>query len=205
MCLSMRRSEISIHVPAWGTTAIVAARQMVKKISIHVPAWGTTVFISRLDLLRIFQSTFPRGERLYIRCFGRKPCDFNPRSRVGNDVLFLCNPASRKISIHVPAWGTTVVHWTGHSFQSISIHVPAWGTTEPGLPSCQKYGYFNPRSRVGNDRCIQYAGIQLCISIHVPAWGTTCLIWLRLLPFFISIHVPAWGTTERCRLLSYSH
>ena len=77
----------------------------------------------------VFQSTFPRGERrpysakfrglrnfnprsrvgndkfYYIWC-GRGT-DFNPRSRVGNDYLWLKETEAHKISIHVPAWGTT--------------------------------------------------------------------------------------------------
>ena len=34
-----------------------------RKISIHVPAWGTTAFGIILWLEDKFQSTFPRGER----------------------------------------------------------------------------------------------------------------------------------------------
>ena len=34
--------EISIHVPAWGTTEAIVGDQSQWKISIHVPAWGTT-------------------------------------------------------------------------------------------------------------------------------------------------------------------
>ena len=95
-------------------------------ISIHVPAWGTTSKSQRhiRDLMR-FQSTFPRGERhrtAYNSCFIRKfqstfprgerrffgsivptNFNFNPRSRVGNDTyslscrhwLLYFNPRSR--------------------------------------------------------------------------------------------------------------
>ena len=34
------------------------------------------------------------------------------------------------ISIHVPAWGTTMVTQEGDIVTYISIHVPAWGTTK---------------------------------------------------------------------------
>ena len=59
-------SPISIHVPAWGTTigAVYIARTW--KISIHVPAWGTTMHCNRQGQQRAFQSTFPRGERQQI-------------------------------------------------------------------------------------------------------------------------------------------
>ena len=55
-------------------------------ISIHVPAWGTT----NMDAIKIV---------LIL--------NFNPRSRVGNDIVSLRLFGFRSISIHVPAWGTT--------------------------------------------------------------------------------------------------
>lgn len=68
---------ISIHVLAWGTTTNEAARLSVVHISIHVPAWGTTALV------------YSEKEDV---------CDFNPRSREGNDskfsqifFAFLCN------------------------------------------------------------------------------------------------------------------
>ena len=99
-----------------------------------------------------FQSTFPRGER---------------RSRGGRREKTL------KISIHVPAWGTTtnksdrryIVRFQstfprgerhkGSAFKDgeyrISIHVPAWGTTSFSPKAMLFHSDFNPRSRVGND------------------------------------------------------
>ena len=60
-------TEISIHVPAWGTTFVDGDLEVAGLISIHVPAWGTT------DLVR------DRPPALY----------FNPRARVGHDMLSL--------------------------------------------------------------------------------------------------------------------
>ena len=77
-------------------------------ISIHVPAWGTTYNILLSALFTLFQSTFPRGERLAS--------------------AVLIHLAS-KISIHVPAWGTTKASKDTTTATNISIHVPAWGTT----------------------------------------------------------------------------
>ena len=60
-----------------------------KDVSIHVPARGTTSKKRHnLRLIREFQSTFPRGERLITDYYmeGEKAC-FNPRSREGNDVV----------------------------------------------------------------------------------------------------------------------
>ena len=80
-------ARISIHVPAWGTTSPSKfhwelrenfnprsrvgndreERDLVKRyvISIHVPAWGTTKQHSKMLSFPVFQSTFPRGERLH--------------------------------------------------------------------------------------------------------------------------------------------
>ena len=104
--------QISIHVPAWGTTGYLALAFQANYISIHAPAWGTTV----------------QG----WRC-GSMDGNFNPRSRVGNDAV-ISNPLLKGvlISIHVPAWGTTPYIDYHDLRHVISIHVPAWGTTQQG-------------------------------------------------------------------------
>ena len=53
---------------------------------------------------------------------------FNPRARLGHDYGIEFNYISMEISIHVPAWGTTLMPVEPSSI-SISIHVPAWGMT----------------------------------------------------------------------------
>ena len=78
----------------------------------------------------IFQSTFPRGERPFY--------------------AYTVN-SIRRISIHVPAWGTTKQRCEKQRGLYISIHVPAWGTTRVATAFCFVCCYFNPRSRVGND------------------------------------------------------
>ena len=55
-----------------------------------------------------FQSTFPRGERRLCVKLAISKQNFNPRSRVGNDLKTSQYGQPRlEISIHVPAWGTT--------------------------------------------------------------------------------------------------
>ena len=188
-------------------------------ISIHVPAWGTTSLANQYSTIDRFQSTFPRGERHNWWGFTDRRIHFNPRSRVGNDCNFFCNifcyirfqstfPRGERqkyqsrtlsfyrISIHVPAWGTTLcikysllrtvisIHvpaWgTTHLEQNtykgftISIHVPAWGTTEPDDCKNLLQWYFNPRSRVGNDcknaKIYIYSSIWICV--YLP-WFTS--------------------------------
>ena len=121
-----------------------------------------------------FQSTFPRGERRNAPNIGYdQDYNFNPRSRVGNDLIPSLLNALSGISIHVPAWGTTT-KLTDHITRSdISIHVPAWGTTWGSFEIDGGKVDFNPRSRVGNDDMTENALVFVIISIHVPAWGTT--------------------------------
>ena len=112
---------------------------------------------------------------------GTLQSDFNPRSRVGNDrFLFQNGNIPPPISIHVPAWGTTVRVEALRRGLHISIHVPAWGTTREQM---------------------DYSRIPE-ISIHVPAWGTTDVKDFIDMITDISIHVPAWGTTEVLTLFS---
>ena len=81
----------------------------ISRISIHVPAWGTTPYeMSGAHSWILFQSTFPRGERHHWRGNRKGWTYFNPRSRVGNDPIYIMFLTYYMISIHVPAWGTTL-------------------------------------------------------------------------------------------------
>ena len=119
-----------------------------------------------------FQSTFPRGERRFLRGGSRLVSYFNPRSLVGNDGSFPGMHLCSRISIHVPSWGTT------------------YTTGDP-----VKEENFNPRSLVGNDLLLSAYLLSFHISIHVPSWGTTSLASSNSSGSMISIHVPSWGTT----------
>ena len=121
----------------------------------------------------MFQSTFPRRERLGYRYDMIYACSFNPRSREGNDknnrwslaTSHRFNPRSREgndlqlveicqrelVSIHVPAKGTTTLYLSICISGTVSIHVPAKGTTANSI-SAEKL---------------------TLVSIHVPAKGTT--------------------------------
>ena len=145
-------------------------------ISIHVPAWGTTIDTGNFKLCNK---------------------NFNPRSRVGNDIIIdTVVEDYDKISIHVPAWGTTINVSISKGYAHISIHVPAWGTTSIAACVMASMPYFNPRSRVGND-CTPGAACKLLLHFNPRsrvgndvAPGTSVLLMDS-----ISIHVPAWGTT----------
>lgn len=55
------------------------------EITLHVPAKGTTIDATINALIDRFQSTFPRRERHLPNTVIRQRAHFNPRSRVGND------------------------------------------------------------------------------------------------------------------------
>ena len=78
---------ISIHVPAWGATRCSSVIFAQNSISIHVPAWGATQEPKSLVTANKFQSTSPRGERPHRPILFRSSGHFNPRPRVGSDVI----------------------------------------------------------------------------------------------------------------------
>ena len=80
--------SISIHAPAWGATDSVSITIVPDDISIHAPAWGATKFV-------------------WLFFFYHKY--FNPRSRVGSDIVTIVTISIFTISIHAPAWGATQV------------------------------------------------------------------------------------------------
>ena len=146
---------ISGFCPRIGNVPCTTPFDFLFVISIHVPTWGTTLSISTNLFALIFQSTFPRGERLYNNTYLNHFKYFNPRSLVGNDGVKAQWGGSSYISIHVPSWGTTASGDPSTAPDRISIHVPSWGTTTQLRGNVPRYEHFNPRSLVGNDRIWQ--------------------------------------------------
>ena len=165
---------VSIHVPARGTTIKFIQETRGMDVSIHVPARGTTLERMSFSLFRVFQSTFPQGERRYNEFTSyTSPHCFNPRSRKGNDghrnrhgpgrTCF--NPRSRKGNDAIPAGssrrdpsfnprsrkGNDTVPTMSPEWLKVSIHVPARGTTRISADRVHAIRCFNPRSRKGND------------------------------------------------------
>ncbi len=80
-------TSVSIHAPAWGATAVIAAARRESRVSIHAPAWGATPG----DVVSVTTAT-----------------GFNSRTRVGCDLPgWSLNVYLRLVSIHAPAWGAT--------------------------------------------------------------------------------------------------
>ena len=143
------------HAPVRGATdGRIHTIRAASDVSIHAPAWGAT-------------SCWPA-------CGASRWC-FNPRTRVGCDVLLVFgglvfigfNPRTRvgcdrliaaaldwelEVSIHAPAWGATIDTARKALSAGVSIHAPAWGATGPSLQQSAILQSFNPRTRVGCDR-----------------------------------------------------
>ena len=130
--------------------------------------------LNMVQPLLLFQSAFPRGERLASERHLRLFLYFNPRSRVGNDRIgFTFSHAGGTISIHVPAWGTTNMGLDSFTKKIFQSTFPRGERQHTGKRLTCKYHNFNPRSRVGNDCRFLNTHRFHVISIHVPAWGTT--------------------------------
>ena len=164
-----------------------------------------------------FQSTFPRGERRFLRGGSRLVSYFNPRSLVGNDVLrraacpllFYFNPRSlvgndgnqnirrnqngnfnpRSLVGNDPIGESRSALISNFNPRSLVGNDPLRAPVHPG------YQNFNPRSLVGNDHADVRCPVCTPISIHVPSWGTTFRSGSVRPYLSISIHVPSWGTT----------
>mgnify|MGYP001052009399 CR=1 FL=1 len=190
-------------------------------VSIHAPAWGATISIRQM--------------RICFHCF-------NPRARVGRDAGDMVVQNQTSVSIHAPAWGATSDIDTQVANYAVSIHAPAWGATKKfdgilteewvsihapawgatrGRLGVQGFSLcFNPRARVGRDRCLrpikspsrlfQSTRPRGARHLHSDIHHFSC--WFQstrprgarqadltvLVPDAeVSIHAPAWGATRR--------
>ena len=83
------------------------------KISIHAPTRGATNFQVHSIYHMIFQSTLPRGERLFHLFFFQHIHHFNPRSHEGSDAVKILMIPKIIISIHAPTRGATSGSFSG--------------------------------------------------------------------------------------------
>ena len=122
--------------------------------------------------IKLFQSTLPHGERQPVRLYNLESESFNPRSRMGSDVIVQGIPVFGDVSIHAPAWGATI----GLKplilrvlFQSTLPH----GERQSTFHNIAHRERFNPRSRMGSDSDLEKELQADVVSIHAPAWGAT--------------------------------
>jgi len=88
--------------------------QDLTRVSIHAPARGATDAIANCCCNMLFQSTPPRGGRLFFAAIIGTPVSFNPRPRAGGDTgnKRMIKPSA--VSIHAPARGATGTIWHIH-------------------------------------------------------------------------------------------
>ena len=143
---------ISIHAPAWGATCYDAFYRRLVSLSIHAPAWGATrsAFLGSCSIT-YFNPRARVGRDLVFGDGADVQRDFNPRARVGRDHSDRTDPRPPKISIHAPAWGATRGCCMEISFKTFQ----------------------STRPRGARRAALHVHGRPRIISIHAPAWGAT--------------------------------
>ena len=77
---------------------------------------------------------------------------FNPRARVGRDLIEAGRPAGKGVFQSTRPRGARPDYQSLYNMVNfVSIHAPAWGATWPATRSCPVSSSFNPRARVGRD------------------------------------------------------
>ena len=119
-----------------GSDKLVFAVTNPSNISIHAPAKGATaVPIGKIIVCIYFNPRSREGSDIVSSLSRTLICDFNPRSREGSDDFFrkYCN-FTPEISIHAPAKGATMTKDDAKAMVTISIHAPAKGATRQPRP-----------------------------------------------------------------------
>ncbi len=193
--IAVMYTRISIHAPTRGATSPGEDSPLLNTISIHAPTRGATSFRALQTFANGFQSTLPRGERLYVWVAGCTITYFNPRSHEGSDDKRFYKKEFQHISIHAPTRGATAIvphvskrfrfqstlprgerrvtariSWTCGEFQST---LPR-GERHGGRERCTGNARFQSTLPRGERReCQQIYPILLGISIHAPTRGAT--------------------------------
>jgi len=81
-----RRTEVSIHAPAWGATFSSAELGEIERVSIHAPAWGATKIVAYLSDPDNVSIHAPAWGATFGHVTRHRDSDsFNPRARMGRD------------------------------------------------------------------------------------------------------------------------
>ena len=101
---------------------------------------------------QLFQSTHPHGVR--PRTFA--PCRcldcFNPRTHTGCDNAWSKALPLRRVSIHAPTRGATLIDCVYGKYTWVSIHAPTRGATLRAPRISIRGRGFNPRTHTGCDK-----------------------------------------------------
>ena len=98
---------------------------------------------------------------------------FNPRAHTGRDYMGRVAVAEKKISIHAPTRGATLIQWLDRRDALISIHAPTRGATaQDGHRETNVRISIHAPTR-GATRHAERCAAQSIISIHAPTRGAT--------------------------------
>ena len=164
----------------------------------------------------LFQSTHPCGVRRRPRFACQGVCCFNPRTRVGCDLVITHPSLLRSQFQSTHPCGVRPIARQLKTRLAVSIHAPVWGATQ-AMYHLMRSSCFNPRTRVGCDQQEWADALHSYVSIHAPVWGATCYppnhrFYTRFQsthpcgvrpiavsatkPCTVSIHAPVWGATN---------
>ena len=154
------------------------ATNLTSDISIHAPAKGATYNLTNAGIVRLFQSTLPRRERLFVALLPKTLEYFNPRSREGSDCIACTadpaaenfNPRSREGSDTSDFSDSKFAFYfnprsrEGSDRASIVYRGRCWdfnprsreGSDQGPAAACLPQNNFNPRSREGSDIKLHY-------------------------------------------------
>ncbi len=187
--------RVSIHAPAWGATFMSEPVPSTLEVSIHAPAWGATSRCAMTPPPPMFRSTPPHGGRPCCRVAAVERRSFDPRPRMGGDILDKPSSSPDIVSIHAPAWGATCASAAMPWWRAFRSTPPHGGRRGPNAGACAMTG-FDPRPRMGGDNGDKVTLVRDKVSIHAPAWGATRFGAGKGSDGHVSIHAPAWGATR---------
>ena len=121
-------------------------------ISIHAPAWGATATRLTAQARFLFQSTRPRGARRAMHLMMRALRHFNPRARVGRDLLAqLDKEAEAYFNPRARVGRDSLLTCERSSIANFNPRARV-GRDARSVPPAAASANFNPRARVGRDR-----------------------------------------------------
>ena len=167
----------------------------------------------------MFQSTRPRGARLFSPCTNLVPqlVSIHAPTRGATPAAPVDSPV-QNVSIHAPTRGATKDSKGNPISYAVSIHAPTRGATYKITPDTDCLNCFNPRAHAGRDMASCFGVSRFYVSIHAPTRGATySLNWKRLIyrlfqstrprgarqltldissgKILVSIHAPTRGAT----------
>ena len=189
---------VSIHAPAWGATWLSVHADQFDEVSIHAPAWGATSDNPTLDDFYHVSIHAPAWGATTAPVSRHRPGDgFNPRARVGRDLLLISarnSPvmfqSTRPRGARLPITRRWMIFITFQSTRPrgarLSNSCPTFtrivfqstrprGARRRAVPGPAHAGQFqSTRPRGARPAGLSTIWDDVVVSIHAPAWGATC-------------------------------